>query len=174
MREYEFTVKFRLPDASADPEQFIDALAEAGCDDATVGIGHPGRIVLDFTREAENALHAIASAVQAVKDAIPGAELVEASPDFVGLTDVADIAGFSRQNMRKLMLGHPATFPAPIHEGNPSLWHLASVLAWLRNQQRHVDDALLEVAEVAMALNVAREARHLNATTLPKELARLI
>jgi hypothetical protein len=38
----------------------------------------------------------------------PGAELVEASPDFVGLTDVADLVGCSRQNIRKLMLTHSA------------------------------------------------------------------
>ena len=100
MSEYEFTLKFRLPDVNADPEQFIDALAQAGCDDASVGVGQQGRVALDFTREAANALEAIVSAVQAVKDAIPGAELVEASPDFVGLTDVADLVGCSRQNIR--------------------------------------------------------------------------
>ncbi|CFN55919.1 DNA-binding protein [Bordetella pertussis] len=31
---------------------------------------------------------------------------------------MAQIVGVSRQNMRKLMLAHPATFPAPIHEGS--------------------------------------------------------
>ena|GEM_PF-4791540 len=30
-----FTLKFRLPNANAHPEQFIYALAEAGCDDTT-------------------------------------------------------------------------------------------------------------------------------------------
>src|SRR5690606_34686528 len=97
MSEYEFTLKFRLPDASADPGQFIGALAEAGCDDAAVGIGQQGRIALDFTREAASALDAIISAIQAVKAAIPGAELIEASPDFVGLADVADLIGCTRQ-----------------------------------------------------------------------------
>jgi biotin operon repressor len=29
--------------------------------------------------------------------------LAEAAPDFVGLTDVAELTGMSRQNMRKLM-----------------------------------------------------------------------
>lgn len=104
MHEYEFTLKFRLPDASADPEQFIDALAEAGCDDAAVGVGQQGRIALAFTRKAASASEAIVSAVQEVRGAIPGVELVEASPDFVGLTDVADLVGCSRQNIRKLMI----------------------------------------------------------------------
>jgi len=174
MKEYEFTLKFRLPDAAADPDRYIDALAEAGCDDATVGVGQPGRVALAFTREARRAFDAVASAVRDVKRAIPGAELVEASPDFVGLSDVADIAGFTRQNMRKLMCTHVATFPVAVHEGTPSLWHLASILAWLReNQKRPIDAVLLEIAEANMLLNIAREARRLPGTALPKKLAPL-
>jgi hypothetical protein len=175
MNDYEFTLKFRLPDPPADPEAFLEALAEAGCEDALVGIGQPGRIALDFTRRARSAFDAIASAVRDVKKAIPGIELVEAAPDFVGLTDIADLVGFSRQNMRKLMLGHAATFPPPVHEGNPSLWHLASVLAWLDEVQvRPVDGALFEVARTAMELNVARQARHLPGAVLPKALLPLV
>lgn len=174
MNEYEFTLKFRLPDTDADPEQFLDALSEAGCDDALAGVGQPGRIALDFTREARTAFEAIASAVREVRHAIPGAELIEASPDFVGLTDVATIAGFSRQNMRKLMVSNVATFPAAVHEGTPSLWHLAMVLSWLKDdQKRPVDGALLEVAKTTMRLNIAREARQLPGAALPSDLARL-
>lgn len=171
MSEYEFTLKFRLPDASADPEQFMDALAEAGCDDALVGIGQQCRIALDFTREARTAFDAIASAVRDVKQAIPGAELIEASPDFVGLTDVAEIAGFTRQNMRKLMVSNLATFPVAVHEGTPSLWHLATVLTWLREDQRRpVDVVLLEIAKTNMTLNIAKETRRLPGAALPKDL----
>jgi hypothetical protein len=175
MNDYEFTLKFRLPDPAADAEAFLEALAEAGCEDALAGIGQPGRIALDFTRRGRSAFDAIASAVRDVKKAIPGIELVEASPDFVGLTDIADLVGFSRQNMRKLMLGHAATFPPPVHEGNPSLWHLASVLAWLDEvQARPVDGALFEVARTAMELNIARQARHLSGAVLPKALLPLV
>lgn len=171
MREYEFTLKFRLPDANADAEQFIDALAEAGCDDATVGIGQQGRIALAFTREASSAVEAIVSAVQEVRSAIPGAELAEASPDFVGLTDVADLIGCSRQNMRKLMLSNAATFPAAVHEGSQAFWHLRPVLDWLADtQKRAIDRALIDVSEVTMNLNIAREARRLPGAGLPEEL----
>ena len=52
------------------------------------------------------------SALPHVKKAIRNAELIEVTPDFVGLTDVAELVGVSRQNMRKLMLGHPGTFPS--------------------------------------------------------------
>jgi hypothetical protein len=174
MNEYEFTLKFRLPDANAYPEQFIDALAEAGCDDATVGIGQQGRIALDFTREAANALEAIVSAVQAVKGAIPGAELVEASPDFVGLTDVADLVGCTRQNIRKLMVANLATFPAAVHEGSQALWHLRPVLAWFSEiQKRQIDRSLIEVSEVTMKVNIAKETRRLPGAGLTKEIEML-
>ena len=174
MSEYEFTLKFRLPDVDADPEQFIDALAEAGCDDATVGIGQQGRIALDFTREAADALEAIVSAVQAVKGAIPGAELIEASPDFVGLTDVADLVGCSRQNIRKLMISNPATFPAAVHEGSQAFWHLRPVLVWFsETQKRPIDRSLIEVSEVTMRVNIAKETRRMSGGGLLEELEAL-
>ena len=33
MNDYEFTLKFRLPAFVADPDQYVEALAAAGCDD---------------------------------------------------------------------------------------------------------------------------------------------
>lgn len=170
MTEYEFTLKFSLPVADADPSDYVEALTEAGCDDALVGIGQGGRIALAFTRSARSAWEAVTTALRDVRNAIPEATLVEASPDFVGLTDVADIAGFSRQNMRKLMVGSP-TFPAAVHEGKPALWHLAVVLAWLRERKAQpVDATLFEVAQANMAVNIAKEARLLKGVSLSKEL----
>jgi len=174
MNEYEFTLKFRLPDAGADPEHFVDALAEVGCEDALVGVGQRGRIALDFNREARSAVEAVTSAIRDVKQAIPGAELVEASPDFVSATDVAELAGCSRQNVRKWIISHAATFPLAVHEGSPSVWHLANVLAWLGEQQkRPVDAVLLELAETNMKVNIAKETHRLPGALLPKEFAPL-
>lgn len=174
MSEYEFTLKFRLPDANAAPEQYIDALAEAGCDDATVGIGQQGRIALAFNREAANALDAVASAMEAVKAAIPGAELVEASPDFVGLTDVAELVGCTRQNIRKLMITNLATFPVAVHEGSQAIWHLRPVLAWFsETQKRPIARSLIEISEVTMKINIAKEAGRVPGAALPRELEAL-
>lgn len=160
MREYDFILKFRLPETDADSEQFVDALAEAGCDDAAVGIGQRGRIALNFTRKARSALDAVRSAVRDVKRAIPGVQLVEASPDFVGLSDVADLVGCTRQNMRKLMITNSATFPVAVHEGSQSIWHLHPVLDWFATtQKRPIDRALVEVSAVTMKVNIASDAR---------------
>ncbi|MEW3697554.1 DNA-binding protein, partial [Pseudomonas aeruginosa] len=53
--EYIFTLKYQLADDDRDPETLVERLGEAGCDDALIGIGQPGRLALEFTREAENA-----------------------------------------------------------------------------------------------------------------------
>jgi hypothetical protein len=95
-----------LADDDRDPEALVERLGEAGCDDALIGIGQPGRLALEFTREAESAEEAVRSALADVRGAVPLARLIEVAPDLVGLTDVAEIVGVSRQNMRKLMLSH--------------------------------------------------------------------
>ena len=155
--EYEFELRFKLPSSDSDASEVVERLGEAGCDDALVGIGQPGRIALRFTREAESAKRAIVSALEDVRRAIPAARLIEAGPDFVGLTDVADMLSMSRQNMRKLMLTHAATFPAPVHEGSAVIWHLESVLQWLRSKGGYdVSQQQIDVAHVAMQINLIK------------------
>lgn len=158
MSEYEFILKFRLPDTSEDPGRYVDALGEQGCDDALIGIGKNGRIALEFCRAASSAEEAVFSAIRNVRDVVPGAALIEASPDLVGLSDIAGFLGFSRQNMRKIVQSHAGHFPDPVHEGSPSIWHLARVLLWMRRERRiEVSDELLDVARVNMQFNIARE-----------------
>lgn len=161
--EYTFTLKYQLADDDRDPDALVECSGEAGCDDALVGIGQPGRLALEFTREADSADAAVRSALADVRSAVPSARLIEVAPDLVGLTDVADIVGVSRQNMRKLMLTHPGSFPAPVHEGSASIWHLADVLAWLQAKGTYaLAMDVLEVASVALQVNVAKEGRRLS------------
>jgi len=172
--EYTFTLKYQLADDDRDADALVERLGEAGCDDALVGIGQPGRLALEFTREAANAEEAVCSALADVRRAVPSARLIEVAPDLVGLTDVAEIVGVSRQNMRKLMLAHPGSFPAPVHEGSASIWHLADVLAWLQAKGSYaLAKDVLEVARVALQVNVAKEGRRL-LRSASKELEALV
>ena len=158
MRLYDFTLKFALGGSDADPEACLEKLAAEGCDDALVGLGHSGRIALNFTRRASSAYDAILRALSDVKRAIPDAKLVEAGPDLVGLTDIAELLGFTRQNMRKLMIKNGADFPLPVHEGKPAIWHLSKVLMWLKDKRTYrIDETLLDVARVNMQCNLLRE-----------------
>jgi predicted DNA-binding transcriptional regulator AlpA len=160
--EYTFTLKYQLAADDRDPDALVERLGEASCDDALVGIGQPGRLALEFTREAADADAAVHSALADVRRAVPSARLIEVAPDLVGLTDVAEIVGVSRQNMRKLMLAYPGSFPAPVHEGSASIWHLADVLTWLQAKGSYaLTGDVLGVARVAMQVNVAKEGRRL-------------
>ncbi|QUE77201.1 MULTISPECIES: AlpA family transcriptional regulator [Stutzerimonas] len=164
--EYTFTLKYQLADDDRNPDVLVERLGEAGCDDALVGIGQPGRLALEFIREAENADAAVRSALADVRSAVPSARLIEVAPDLVGLTDVAEMVGVSRQNMRKLMLANPGSFPAPVHEGSASIWHLADVLTWLQARGSYsLARDVLEVAQVALQVNLAKESRRLPRST---------
>ena len=158
--EYVFTLKYHI--GALSPDIAIERLGEAGCDDALAGTGQSGRIALEFTRDAPDARAAMLSALADVKRALPQAKLIEAAPDLVGLTDVANLIGVTRQNMRKLMVGHGASFPAPLHEGSASVWHLADILEWLREKGSYtLDNKLAELADSARQINLAKEARRL-------------
>ncbi len=158
MKEYDFELKFSLPSPDTDPEQFLNALYEAGCDDATVGLGLKGRVALSFTREAPSAYHAVTSAIANVTKAIPGAKLIEATPDYVGVTDIAGFVGCSRQNIRKILIDN-SLGPIPVHSGTTVIWHLAKVLDWLQNKGSFkIEDRLFEVAFVTMKVNIEKEA----------------
>lgn len=171
--EYEFTLKFMLADA-AQVDELVERLGAAGCEDALVGIGQPGRIALDFTREADTAQHAIVSALEAVKSAIPDAKLLEVTPDFVGLTDVAELVGVTRQNMRKLMLAHKDSFPVAVHEGSAALWHLFPVLSWLKDRAGYpINQSLIDLAYITMQINLAKEASQIE-RRVQKEVFELV
>jgi len=156
--EYTFTLKYQLAKRAEDADALVEQLAEAGCDDALIGIGVPGRVALEFIRSAPSAKQAIESAVLQVKSVLADAQLFEVSPDYVGLTDVADLVGVSRQNMRKLMLAHYHSFPAPVHEGVATIWHLADVLAWLESRGGYsLPAGVQEAAAAALTFNLSKE-----------------
>lgn len=61
--EYTFALKYQLADDDRNLDALVECLGEAGCDDALVGIGHPGWLALDFTREAGEVDEAVRSAL---------------------------------------------------------------------------------------------------------------
>jgi hypothetical protein len=143
------SVSYRGP---AQPSPVI-----AGCDEALIGIGKTGMIVLDFIREANNAL-------EDVKWVIPDAQLVEATPDLVGMTDISDLVGLSPQYIRKLRVSNH-TFPSPFHEGKSAIWHLEYVLNWFQSSNTVAVDSLkslVEVPNVNSQINTVKESRNVD------------
>lgn len=160
MPEYDFTLKFKLPDVNVDPDIYIENLYESGCDDALIGTGKKGYIGLNFIRESSSAYEAIASAVRDVRKAIPQASLVEASPDLVGVTEVANLLGCTRQNIQKLISKDDLHCPPAIYRGAQSIWHVADLLTWLVEYKDYsIQESLIEVAKITMNLNIAKQSK---------------
>lgn len=149
--------------SGADPESCLESLASEGCDDVLIGLSSKGRIALNVTRRASSASEAVLSAVSDVKRAIPHTRLIDVGPDLVGLTDIAELLGASRQNVRKLMSRRDTDFPLPVHDGKPAIRYPSKVLAWLREKKRYpIDEKLLDVARVNMQCNLMRDMRDLD------------
>jgi hypothetical protein len=158
MKEYEFTLKFKLQDSDIDSDIYVEKLYESGCDDAVIGTGKKGYIGLSFIRESSSAYEAIASAIRNVKKAIPEAIMIEAAPDLVGVTDIANLLECTRQNMQKLIAKDNSNCPPVIYGGAQSIWHLADLLDWLIDNKKHsVSESLVEVAKVTMSLNITKQ-----------------
>ncbi len=156
MSEYEFTLTFKLRSPGVDVDDLVERLGAAGCEDAAIGVGLRGRVALSFIREAPSAAKAVFSGILDVKRAIPDATLIEASPDLVGLTDVAELLHVTRQNVRKLIVDCEALAPVRVHEGRPTIWHLVKVLVWLREEKSYpIDEDLADLAYTTMQINLA-------------------
>ena len=81
--EYAFTLTFKLAADMTDMDEVSERLGEQGCTDALLGLGQPGYIGLDFVRETEDAQSALLSAIDDVKQALPGVVPSSASRAFV-------------------------------------------------------------------------------------------
>lgn len=162
MDAFEFTLIFRLPANAPDVSRYLDALFEAGCDDALIGMGRAGYIALDFSREAASAEAAVNSAAANVMAAIPGADLVEAKPDLVGATEIAALAGCSRQNVRKHLLNKKDA-PAPAYSGGATLWHLSDLAPWVnKHTPLRIKKTAGEIAKAAFRANMNIQSRRLD------------
>lgn len=165
MKEYDFTLIFQLSRPNVDSEIYTEALFEAGCDDAVVGTGKLGYLSLNFIRESSSAFEAIKSAIDNVKSVVREAELIQVSPDLVGVKELTSIFECSRQNIQKFV--SKPTFPNPVYKGSQTIWHLKTVLNWFAAQGHYVNQEILEIAELAMSLNLRIE----NQTAQPETLA---
>jgi hypothetical protein len=82
--DYRFTLKYRLPEQESD----LDALAErlgSGGGDALLGLGQPGRLALEFTRDAGSSLVELAQATMQVNLARDAAIAAPLPADIVAM-----------------------------------------------------------------------------------------
>ena len=163
---YNFSLTFKLKEPNIDSQIYLDQLYEVGCDDALIGVGKKGYIGLDFIRESICAYEAIDSAINDVKLVINDAKLIHISPDLTGIKDLTTIFDCSRQNIQKFV--NKTTFPNSEYKGSQAIWHLAEVLNWFKSNGYQVREELLEIAELAMSINVEIKNQNIKKETLIK------
>ena len=91
-----------------------DAIFEAGCDDALLGVRN-GVAFLEFDREASSPREAVLSAIRQVESV--GFRVVRVEPDeWVSATEIAERTKRSRESIRLLAAGRrgPGNFPPPL------------------------------------------------------------
>lgn len=155
-KTYSFTLFLRGPDVLSDEN--LDALYEAGCDDAVFG-ELDGAQYAAFDRDAETFTAALKSAMN-LTSAVDGLEVVRVAPDeFVTLAAIAERAGCSREYVRLLANEErgPGGFPPPVAyaDHKTRLWHWADVARWLEQNEKSKTELDTESADVVVVMNTA-------------------
>lgn len=160
MALYNFTLT--LSGVTADTENLEDALFKNGCDDALLCF-YGKSVYLEFDREALSPDAAIRSAVEDVESAGLNARVESVDSALVGLSDIAELTGMSRQAIALLKDGArgQGNFPCPVQRlrGQSPLWDWAAVAVWLSQQGRlAAHPELAENAKTIVKWNVALRA----------------
>jgi hypothetical protein len=148
-------------------DRIMNALFEAGCDDATPSIRH-GRVYLTFEREAVSLGEAILSAIRDVMKAGIGASVLYVDDcNLVSQSDIARRIGRTRQQVGQYISGQrgPGNFPGPVCglAENHSLWMWCEVSYWLWQNGIIGEDVLKEsrvVAAINSALDILHQRQH--------------
>jgi hypothetical protein len=156
------THSFTLLLRGRNPLEHLDALYEAGCDDALFG-EREGVFFAEFDREAKSFPEAVESAIRQVESAVRDLKVVRVEPDdLVNASAIAARVGRTRESVR-LLIGHergPGDFPPPVCWLNPRtrLWRWADVARWFA-QDLGEETPQTEEASFIAALNAALELR---------------
>lgn len=151
-REHDFTLVLTgITELTTEVE---DALFKAGCDDATLSI-RSGRAFLTFSRSALTLKDAVLSAIQDVRKAGVGADVLRLDIcDLVTQADIARRIGRSRQLVHQFITAKrgPGGFPPPvcfIVDDSP-LWLWCEVAHWLRQNNMITEEVLNEALQIAL------------------------
>ncbi|WP_147268360.1 hypothetical protein [Spongiactinospora rosea] len=155
--EYEF--RFVVEGASVDDVAAVEAL-ERGLDAMLFRGG--GLDLVEIAAEGADAFDAAMRAAGRIAEQVPGLRPMRLHRDLVGIPEIAERAGTTRQNVHLWMTGqrrHSAAFPFPKPEGTAGraqVWLWVEVNSWLEHQG--MDDGVNrpsrnEIADIDSALN---------------------
>ncbi|MRS14846.1 DNA-binding protein [Enterobacteriaceae bacterium RIT691] len=158
-----FNFTLTLSGVTADTEGLEDALFTAGCDDALVCF-YGTAVYLEFDRHAPTLAQAVLSAIRDIESAGVRARVESVDSTLVGLSDIAELTGLTRQAIALLKEGARGSrqFPGPVQRvtGNSPLWHWRTVVDWLAREARiPADSPLIANAHVLDSINLALQLR---------------
>ena len=168
MALYNFTLT--LSGVTARTVGLEDALHAAGCADALVCF-YGTAVYLEFDRERDSLEQAILSAIADIESASAlNARVESVDSALVGLSDIADLPGLTRQAVALLKDGARGSgqFPGPVQrvKGNSPLWRWKTVVGWLVMEGRLAEDSpLVAHATVLDNLNLALQLRATSEST---------
>jgi transcriptional regulator with XRE-family HTH domain len=157
---FEFQIFCSGMDTSDD--SFLDALYEAGCDDATVFF-KDGYVCLDFSRQAESAERAVLSAISDIYQSGLTGEVVRVEPeDLASLSEIAQRVGVTRSSLQKYARGESRVgqdFPRPVQgilASRRELFSTFEVMQWMIARQRKIiDKQVIDLFRVISLTNKA-------------------
>ncbi|HET8642811.1 MAG TPA: hypothetical protein VFM37_12785 [Pseudonocardiaceae bacterium] len=149
----------------------LDALYDAGCDDAIFG-QEEGLAVAEFDREAPAMADAIATAVMQIEHA-GLAVLRVLDSDLVTLADIGTRIGQSRESVRRYVTGErgPGGFPPPVNPNRDGtvFYRWIEVASWLRTRLGvdvpEIDPTLVVANLVLQARRHRDQVAHMSALT---------
>ncbi|MDP9848680.1 helix-turn-helix transcriptional regulator [Streptosporangium lutulentum] len=154
--EYEF--RFVVTGASVDDVGIVDLL----CRDLDAMLFRGGGVdLLDIAMNGENVLEAAMAAARTVVELVPSMRLLHLHRDLVGIPEIAERVGVTRQNVHQWVNGErrndASPFPSPEGTaGRASVWLWVEVNNWLK-QHRMGDEVNLpnryEMSDIDSALN---------------------
>ena len=175
---HHFTLIVDGPDVQH--EALIDALFEAGCDDALVGRTE-GIQYIEFDREAAHLDDAILTAVADVEK-VPGVTVSRiADAGLVSMADIAARTGRTREGVRLLVAGArgPGGFPPPVTDPRSRyrLWRWSEVERWvttcLGKEAGSFDNDVLTAINASLELRRHGRRLHPSRQNVLRELAGL-
>ncbi len=174
-REYDFAlVATGVPELT---DAAMNALFEAGCDDATPSIQR-GVLYLEFSRTAPSLKDAILSAIRDVQRSRLPVQVVQVDEcNLVTASEIARRTGRSRQHVHQYINGTrgPGGFPPPachISDDSP-LWPWCAVSFWMM-QHNLLPPEDHANAEVVAAINIALERHHWHNKKLLDEVSSFV
>jgi hypothetical protein len=145
---------------AGDVDDSIDALYEAGWDDATVSGDHKGGTA-GFYRESGTAVQALVSAIEQAEEC--GLEVIGVSEDLATLREIAERTGRTLAAVDNWVKGRrgPGGFPEPrVARRRAALYSWADVSTWLSTHGVvEINPIVREVAHACAIIDAAIRTR---------------